>query len=361
MGKTGKSKIFKVSVIVLMSLVMLLIVKTTGLFQEARHQDSPSYNTLAGDTLDFVILIDSKLNTGSPSLKFANDMIRRFGELQNYEVNVSIERPSEIIWENLVNKRSDVVLFNSKDSISPLYTDYLAVSVTLEDGYVCAMRYDDEMLMKNINYWITHFKATSEYKQLIERLHRRDRERGSRYVLPISRYSISQYDHLVKKYSATIGWDWRLLSALMYQESKFNNGVVSRRGAIGLMQIKESTALKAGITNVYDPEQNIKAGVKELGRLIRKYTKAGIEEPELTRFVLAAYNAGEGRIKQMMDVAKAEGKNNKNWEELISVLPLMKDGYDKNGITAAPYLGQEMIKHVEFIEKQFDFYKRTVD
>lgn len=360
MTKPGKSRVFKVSVIAVVSLTFLLAVKASGLFQGTRHHGGSAYGSIAGDTLDFVILIDRKMNTGSPSLKFANDIIRRFAEIQNCEANVSIESRSELEWENLVNKKTDIIVFNTADSIPPLFSDYLSQSLIIEDGYACAIRYDDDVLLKNVNYWIAHFKATSEYKQLIEKLRRRERGRGSRYVLPITRYAISQYDALVKKYSAAIGWDWRLLSALMYQESKFNNGVVSRRGAIGLMQIKEGTARKAGITNIYDPEQNIRAGVKELERLTEKYKKAGIEEPDLTRFVLAAYNAGEGRVRNMMDIAEAEGKDNKKWENLISILPLMEDGYNKNGITASPYIGKEMTRHVESVERQFDFYRRTV-
>ncbi len=356
----GKSRIFKVSVIAIVSLAVLLVVKASGLFQNTRHSDGPAYETIAGDTLNFVILIDRKMNTGSPSLKFADNIIRRFAEIHSCEANVSIESRSEAEWENLVNKNTDVIVFNTADSIPPLFSDYLSQSLEVEDGYACAVRYDDEVLLKNINYWIAHFKATSEYRQLLEKLHRREKERGSRYILPITRHSISQYDGLVKKYSETIGWDWRLLSALMYQESKFNNGVVSRRGAIGLMQIKESTARKAGINNIYDPEQNIRAGVTELRRLTGKYKRQGIQEPDLMRFVLAAYNAGEGRIKSMMEIAKAEGKNNKSWADVVSVLPLMEDGYDKDGITAAPFAGKEMTRHVESVEKQFDFYRRTV-
>lgn len=353
-----KSRLYRVGIIAAVSLVAFLTMRAFGVFSRGGHSGNDFHRGIAGDTLSCTILIDNNLNTGSPTLKFATDLIRKFAEMNNCTVDVSVEAKSNTGWDNLVNKKTDAVVFNTSDSIPPSFSDYLNVSAAVEDRYACAVRYDDENLLRSMNYWISHFRQTSEYGQLLETLHRR--EKGTRYRMPITRHKISDYDKLVKRHSATIGWDWRLISALIYQESKFNNGVVSRRGAIGLMQIKEETARKAGINNIYDPDMNIKAGVAELARLERLYGRLGIKQPDLLRFVLAAYNAGEGRIRQIMEVARAEGKDPKNWDDLVSVIPLMRNGYTNGDIKTPPFIGREVELHVKKVERQYYFYRRTV-
>lgn len=353
-----KSRLYRVGIIAAVSLGVFLTMRAFGVFSRGSYGGSDFYRRLAGDTLSCTIIIDNNLNTGSPALKFSTDLIRKFAEMNRCAVDVSVEAKSNTGWDNLVNKKTDAVIFNTSDSIPPAFSDYFNISATVEDGYACAVRYDDENLLKSMNHWISHFRQTSEYEQLLATLHRR--EKGARYRMPITRHKISDYDKLVKRHSATIGWDWRLLSALIYQESKFNNGVVSRKGAIGLMQIKEETARKAGINNIYDPDMNIKAGVAELARLERIYKRLGIRQPDLLRFVLAAYNAGEGRVRQIMEVAKAEGKDPKNWDDLVSVIPLMRDGYSNGETKTPPFVGKEVELHVRKVERQYYFYRRTV-
>lgn len=175
------------------------------------------------------------------------------------------------------------------------------------------------------------------------------------------RYAISPYDTLIKKHSDSIDWDWRLVSALMHRESKFDTTARSPRGAVGLMQVMEKTAKSHGITDIHDPEQNIIAGIKILAALEKRYKRMGVREPELHKIVLGAYNAGEGRMSQLMQVAKAEGKTPYVWDTLVSVLPLMAEGYTLcDTLEFPPFKGSEMVRHVEMIEKQFQRYKRKV-
>jgi membrane-bound lytic murein transglycosylase F len=177
----------------------------------------------------------------------------------------------------------------------------------------------------------------------------------------MTRYQISPYDDMIKKYSKEIGWDWRLVSALIYQESKFNPHVISSGGAVGLMQVKESTARKHGVHNVYNPEMNIKAGTRVLGRLARIYSAKGIKGADLVQITLAAYNAGDGRMSQCMTVAKSEGKDPRKWSDISEILPLMRGGYSTDdGITVGSFSGRTMVRHVNIVMQQYDYYKRTV-
>ena len=63
---------------------------------------------------------------------------------------------------------------------------------------------------------------------------------------------VSPYDELIKKYAKELGWDWRMLAAVVYQESKFSINSVSHRGAVGLMQVMPQTGLYYGVEDLTD-------------------------------------------------------------------------------------------------------------
>ena len=81
---------------------------------------------------------------------------------------------------------------------------------------------------------------------------------------------LSPYDELVKKYARQYGQDWRLITAQMYQESKFDPQATSWVGARGLMQIMPVTGHELGFTDLHDPEENIHAGVKYMSQLVNR-------------------------------------------------------------------------------------------
>ena len=67
---------------------------------------------------------------------------------------------------------------------------------------------------------------------------------------------------MIRKFSISINWDWRLLASLICQESHFNPNVESYAGAFGLMQIMPDTGKNFGIDIISSPENNIKAGIQ---------------------------------------------------------------------------------------------------
>jgi soluble lytic murein transglycosylase-like protein len=83
-----------------------------------------------------------------------------------------------------------------------------------------------------------------------------------------------------------------LVRAVIVVESGFNPRAISRRGAIGLMQLLPATARRYGAFNAFDPEQNIRAGARYLSDLIARF---GSEKLDL---VIAAYNAGENAVER---------------------------------------------------------------
>ena len=106
----------------------------------------------------------------------------------------------------------------------------------------------------------------------------------------ISRRS-EAYDALITEHSATQGIRADLVRAVIQAESAFNPMARSIKGAMGLMQLMPATAAQYGVTNPYNPAENIRAGVAYLKRLLQRYSN----DEELA---LAAYNAGPGAVEK---------------------------------------------------------------
>jgi soluble lytic murein transglycosylase-like protein len=100
----------------------------------------------------------------------------------------------------------------------------------------------------------------------------------------------SDYDAAIARAAGAANVQAELVRAVIVVESGFNPRAISRRGAIGLMQLLPSTAHRYGAFNAFDPEQNIHAGAHYLADLIARYGKDKLE------LVLAAYNAGENAV-----------------------------------------------------------------
>ncbi len=99
----------------------------------------------------------------------------------------------------------------------------------------------------------------------------------------------SRYASIIEKAAATYNVPDKLIAAVIKQESNFNASAVSHAGAQGLMQLMPKTAQYLGVTNSFDPEQNIMAGAKYLRQMLDKFDN----DPSLA---LAAYNAGASRV-----------------------------------------------------------------
>ena len=123
---------------------------------------------------------------------------------------------------------------------------------------------------------------------------------------------LSPYDDMVKKYARQYGLDWRLITAQMYQESKFQPQATSWVGARGLMQIMPTTGHELGFTDLYDPEESIHAGVKYMSQLVSRLDPQ-IPVEERTRFALAAYNVGYGHVLDARRLAREKGWNPNRW------------------------------------------------
>ena len=98
-----------------------------------------------------------------------------------------------------------------------------------------------------------------------------------------------RYDSIIERAATAASVEPNLLRAVIVVESGFNSRAVSKRGAMGLMQLMPATATRFGVSNPYDPLQNVHAGARYLKFLIDRFGQD-------VRLALAAYNAGEDAV-----------------------------------------------------------------
>ena len=99
----------------------------------------------------------------------------------------------------------------------------------------------------------------------------------------------TQYDSIIEKAAVSAAVEPNLLRAVIVVESGFNSRAVSKRGAVGLMQLMPATASRFGVANRYDPIQNISGGAAYLKFLMDRFGHD-------VSLALAAYNAGEEAV-----------------------------------------------------------------
>jgi membrane-bound lytic murein transglycosylase MltF len=162
---------------------------------------------------------------------------------------------------------------------------------------------------------------------------------------------ILELANLFQKYGAEFDFDWLMLAAQGYQESGLRQNRKSHAGAVGVMQIKPSTAAdrNVGIDDVTDVENNIHAAAKYMRFLADRYfSNDEINDLNQWLLALAAYNAGPAKINRYRREAEANGYDPNHW-------------FDNVEIIAARRIGRETVTYVSNVFKYYVGYQLTTE
>ncbi|NTU68242.1 MAG: transporter substrate-binding domain-containing protein [Chlorobiaceae bacterium] len=179
-----------------------------------------------------------------------------------------------------------------------------------------AVRKNSPKLLKALDAWLEDEKQSGTIRSIHHKYY--ERQYQFRKVAVDNFYSgkpgaISPYDRIVRANADKAGWDWRLVSSLIYEESQFDPDVVSWAGAVGLMQLMPSTGAMLGVFNLSDPVANIRAGTAYLASLEKEWTEIRDEGTRI-KFILASYNVGPGHVRDAQKLAIRYGADPNLWE-----------------------------------------------
>jgi membrane-bound lytic murein transglycosylase F len=230
-------------------------------------------------------------------------------------------------------------------------------------SHAVAVRAGDSQLLAALNDFIR-----KEYKGLVYNLLYRKYFTSQRTIRDLAagrpggegNKGLSPYDELTRRYAEQYGFDWRLIVAQMYQESRFDPDARSFAGAQGLMQVLPRTAKSMGFSRVTGPEESIHAGVKYLD-WVRNRFEPTLPFNERMWFSLAAYNAGHGHVADARRLARQQGLDGDRWFDNTekAMLLLSKKPY----ASKARYgyvRGSEPVSYVRDIRQRYRAYVKIV-
>jgi membrane-bound lytic murein transglycosylase F len=232
-------------------------------------------------------------------------------------------------------------------------------------GVAWAVRKNSPELLAELNRWIEE----PQNENLRARLYKKyfvDMkgyiERATSDFLTSSTGKLCPYDDLLKKHAPLINWDWRLLASQMYQESRFKPDAKSWAGAQGLLQLMPGTARQVGVSDAFDPEENVGGAVRYLKWLNEFWDERIEDEGERLKFILASYNTGAGHVEDAQRLASKYGGDPLQWEH-VSYWLLQKSTQKFSSDEVVKFgfcRGLEPVNYVDHILRRYARYKEFV-
>lgn len=329
--------------------VTFLIICLTPLCERGRIlSGAHAENALAGKEVTCAIdLGDDMYGSHGLETGFNYELLNRFAEDNHCSVKIVTAKKGENYLDSLKLGKVDMVITHDKASME---AEGMSILREVDECSAWALNGMDQSEIRQMNTWLGHITSTPDFENVRNRYHGTF-DPGKRAENGVITTRVSPYDEMLKKYASTLGWDWRMLAAVVYQESKFSIGSTSFRGAVGLMQVMPQTGRYYGIEDLLDPEQNILAGTSHLKRLQRLMSRYGFSQEELVKFTLAAYNAGEGRIMDCINFAISKEADSSKWEEIVKLIPQMREDsiLEEESVKLGKFQGHETIAYVDSI------------
>ena len=288
-------------------------------------------------------------------------------------ITINTVEKDSVITEDLIGMvaKGEIRFTTTDDYIAKLNKTYysnidISLPVSFDQRSFWAVSKNSPLLAKALNEWAATKNNAPAFSSITKKYFELSKQPFSgAYEIPKGTPTghISPYDDLFKKYAVDKSYSWQMLAAISYHESRFINNLTSWAGAAGIMGLMPRTAKIYGITSDerMNPDLSIKVATRLLTKLEEIYTN--VENPdERIKFVLAAYNGGNGHIDDGRRLAKKYGGNPDIWESVEKFILLKRNPeYYNDPVCKAGYFrGTETIAYVKNVlktAKRFEQHK----
>jgi membrane-bound lytic murein transglycosylase F len=270
--------------------------------------------------------------------------------------------PTEELIRMVAEKEIDLTVADS--NVALLNRRYypeirIAFSLGEEESLGWAVRKGETALLNEVNGFFKKLKANGTLEKLyntyyanveifdyvdLKKYHERIDER------------LPKYKGIIQRAAGKNRFDWRLIAAVIYQESHFDPEATSYTGVEGIMQLTRDTAEHLGVEDHRDPEQSIMGGVKYLRKLYKSFNDA--KDPDRTYLALASYNVGRGHVTDAQKIAEEKGLDPNSWSSLEQVLPLLRYRKYYKTTKHGYCRGTEPVRFVNRIRTYYDILRR---
>jgi membrane-bound lytic murein transglycosylase F len=314
--------------------------------------------------------------------------IEDLDQLGNRAISV---RKSSAYWQSLQGLVSKGTILNLQAANEQLDTEQLidqvatgAIDLTVADSHILnleltwrdditgslslgdprpqswAVRESNPALLQAINQFFTREYRGEFYESVYQKYFKSPRHsaRIETSAMPTPEMpGLSPYDEMIRRYADQYQFDWRLLAAQIYQESRFDPTAKSWSGAQGLMQILPQTARAVGMVDIQDTETGLHAGIKYMAWL-RQSLGENLAVDDQLWFSLAAYNAGIGHVRDARALARRLGKNPDQWFDHVEQAMLLLGTRKYAKKARHGYVrGIEPVQYVSTIRSRYQAYR----
>lgn len=238
----------------------------------------------------------------------------------------------------------------------------ISLALSSEESIAFGVRKTSPQLKAQLNKWLTAKENQSTIGEVKRKYFERKNlsNKANQDYSSLSGDELSPYDAIIKRESDKIGWDWRLVASIIYQESKFETYKESWAGAFGIFQFMPNTAASYGISPTSSAEEQIVAGIEKLNKNYKEWLTEINDTSECIKFTLATFNAGRAHVDDARALCSVNNLNHCQWENNVGdmIKNLSKPTYYQNSVVKNGYCrGSETYEYVIEVMERYEEYK----
>lgn len=297
----------------------------------------------------------------------AHKKLKYFSDEYAIEIGIiAVEDSREELIEKLSKGEIEYTVVEQEIiAVNKQLYDNLEYSLQLSFAYRIAftMREDAAELCDTISAILKEYVVSDKYAALYAKYIANETKYFHRRMnlLLLNGSQISKLDDKIRQEAQKIGWDWRLLSSLIIQESRFEAYVTSHQGTFGLMQFMPRTGAKYGVYPNSTPEAQVEGGVKYLAFLQNMYADV-LDPVQRCKFVLASYNGGPAHVLDAKRLAKHFEEDHTDWDNVVSkYMEKLKEPefYNHEVVRSGAYNAGHALKYAQTVVNRYIEYTAT--